>query len=73
MVKRRRRSRVRRMIEPVLDITGVSVSSSVIRESGATGSARYILDVVPTVQAARTLKKQARKIRRSRKRRKRKK
>lgn len=39
------------------DIIGVSISSAVVNASGTTGTTRTMLNLLPTVQAANSLKK----------------
>ncbi len=63
MAKRKRRYKkaYSRMVEPMLDVMAVGITSQMVGASHATGATRSILGIVPTVQAAGALRRATKK------------
>lgn len=59
--KKKRRSSYSKMTEPIIDVMAIGITSGAIGAAGATGSTATVLNTVPTVMAAGTLKKYSKK------------
>ena len=58
MAKKKRRSK---MLSPMIDVIGIGITSQAVGSVGATGSTAHVLNAIPTVMAAKSLKKHSKK------------
>jgi len=49
------------MLSPMIDVIGIGITSAAVGSVGSTGSTATVLNAVPTVMAASSLKKYSKK------------